>query len=49
MGRGSPGAECPVDEEGDVIRFDNASIASFDDDGGFAASSRGVVEVTSGA
>ena len=43
------GAHCSVDEEGDVIRFDDAGIASFDDDGGFAASSGGVVEIASGA
>jgi hypothetical protein len=41
-------AECPVDEKGHVIRFDGAGIASFNDDGRFAASSRGVVEVASG-
>src|SRR5215469_11314048 len=43
------GAECPVHEEGDIIRVDDAGIASFNDDGRFAASSRGIVEVASGA
>src|SRR5215469_9070694 len=42
------GAECPVDEEGDVIRLDGPGIASFDDHGRFAASSGGVVKVASG-
>src|SRR5262249_49668943 len=41
-------AEYPVDEKGHVIRFDGAGIASFNDDGRFAASSRRVVEVASG-
>ena len=41
------GAECPVDEESDVIRLDGAGIASFDDDRRFPASSGGVVEVAS--
>src|SRR5215469_3876601 len=43
------GAECPVDEEGDVIPFDGTGIASFDDDRGFAASGGSVVQVASGA
>ena len=43
------GVECPVDEQSDVIPFDGTGIASFDNDGRFAASSRGVVEVSSGA
>ena len=34
------GAECPVDAKGDVIRFDGAGIAGFNDDGRFAASSK---------
>ena len=41
-------ADCSVHEEADVIRFDDAGIASLDDDGRFAASSRGVVEIASG-
>src|SRR5215469_2173817 len=43
------GAECSVDQKGDVIRFDDTGIASFDDDGRFTASRSGVVEVASGA
>ena len=43
------GVECPVDEECDIICFDDARIASFDDDRRLAPSSRRVVEVASGA
>src|SRR6267142_4491404 len=34
---GAHGAEGSVDEEGEVVGFDRPGMASFDDDGGFAA------------
>src|SRR5580693_5854097 len=46
--KSSHGAECPVEQEGDVVLFDDAGVASFDNDGRFAASSRSVVQVASG-
>src|SRR6267378_4307685 len=45
---GAHGAEAPVDEEGEVVGFDSAGVAGFDDDGGFAADGGGVIEIASG-
>src|SRR5262249_34390495 len=42
------GAECPVDEKGNIVGVDDAGIASFDNDGRFAARSGSIVEVASG-
>src|SRR5882762_6479937 len=41
-------AQGAVDEEGEVVGFDGAGVAGFDDDGGFAADGGGVIEVASG-
>src|ERR1700674_494942 len=45
---GAHGAEGAVDEEGEVVGFDGAGMAGFDDDGGFATDGGSVIEVASG-
>ncbi len=46
--QGAHGAEGAVDEEGDVVGVDGASVAGFDDDGRFSMDRGGVVEVAGG-
>src|SRR6267142_1091362 len=45
---GAHRAEGAADEEGEVVGFDGAGVAGFDDDRGFAADRGGVIEVASG-
>jgi len=45
---GAHGTEGAVDEEGEVVGVDCASVAGFDDDGGLAADGGGVIKVAGG-
>src|ERR1700730_3584833 len=45
---GRHGAERAVDQEREVVGFDRAGVAGFDDDGRFTANRSGVVEIASG-
>src|SRR2546427_419959 len=45
---GAHGAEGAGDEEREVVGFDGAGVARFDDDGGFAADGGSVIEIASG-
>src|ERR1700694_5128549 len=42
------GAESAVDEESEVVGFDSAGVAGFDNDGRFAADGGGVIKVACG-